>query len=275
MTLAVEDLTFAYPGRPPVLVDVTLQVAPGERVAILGGNGSGKSTLGRCLAGWQTTATPDAITWDGRPWTALDPATHAGTVQYIGQRPHLQLSGRAFTVREEVAFGPENLCLDRGEIAARVEEALASLRLAGLAERDCLTLSGGELQRLVIAGAIALRPSLLVLDEPTTDLDAEAREGLVGHLRALPPSVAVVLLDLGPQRWMEGLVDRYLVLADGRLHGPFDLDEVLNGPYGTPLVVPGAAAALVAARAEGRLPPGCRLPADLDAQLALLDEVVP
>lgn len=274
MTLDVQGLTFAYPARPPVFADVALRLAPGERIAILGGNGSGKTTLGRCLAGWQS-GTAGAITWAGRPWTALDPGARAGTVQYVGQRPHLQLSGRAFTLREEVAFGPENLCLERDEIAARVEEALESLRLTGLAGRDCLTLSGGELQRLAIAGALALRPELLVLDEPTTDLDAEAREGLVAHLRALPRAMALVVLDLGPQRWMEGFIDRYLVLAESRLQGPFDLTQVLNGNFAEQLVLPGAAAALVAAKAEGRMPPGRDIPATLAAQLALLAQIAP
>ena len=275
MTLEAGGLAFAYPGRPPIFADVAFRLAPGERTAILGGNGSGKSTLGRCLAGWQTGTDPQAVTWEGRAWGRIDPATRAGTVQYVGQRPHLQLSGRASNVREEVAFGPENLCLERAEIAARTEEALASLRLTGLAGRDCLTLSGGEMQRLAIAGALALQPALLVLDEPTTDLDAEAREGLVAHLRGLSRAMALIVLDLGPQRWMEGFIDRYLVLAEGRLHGPFDLEEVLNGAFGEVLVLPGAAAALVAGRAAGRLPADRPIPATGDAQRALLAQFAP
>lgn len=274
MTLDVRGLAFAYPARPPVFEDVALQLGQGGKITILGGNGSGKSTLGRCLAGWQSAAA-GTITWDGQPWGALGAAARAGTVQYVGQRPDLQLSGRASTVREEVAFGPENLRLDRGEIAARVEEALESLRLTGLAERDCLTLSGGEMQRLAIAGALALRPALLVLDEPTTDLDAEARAGLVAYLRSLPRAMALVVLDLGPQRWMEGFVNGYLLLAEGRLHGPFDLEGLLNSPFAGALVLPGGAAALAAARSEGRLPAGRAIPATLDAQRALLEEIAP
>lgn len=274
MTLEVRGLGFAYPARPPVFTDVALRLAPGERVAVLGGNGAGKSTLGRCLAGWQV-GTAGAVTWEGRPWGTLDPAARADAVQFVGQRPHLQLSGRAFTVREEVAFGPENLCLAPAEIAAQVEEALASLRLTDLAERNCLTLSGGEMQRLAIAGALALRPALLVLDEPTTDLDAEAREGLIAYLRRLPRTMTLVVLDLGPQRWMEGFIDRYLLLAEGRLHGPFDVEELLNGRFASSLVLPGAAAALADAKSEGRLPAGRRIPATLDAQRALLAEITP
>ena len=157
MALTAHDLTLVYPGQPPVLSGAALELRPGDRLAILGDNGAGKTTLGRALAGLMAPA-QGTIRWDGRAWADYSRAERAGLVQFVGQNPWLQLSGRAFTLREEIAFGPENLCLPRAEIARRTDEAMELLGLTHLARRNCRHLSGGETQ-------------LLVLDEPTQGLD--------------------------------------------------------------------------------------------------------
>ncbi|MFT3688499.1 energy-coupling factor ABC transporter ATP-binding protein [Paenirhodobacter sp.] len=226
MSLCAEDLGFAWPGQPPLFAGLSLRLDDGARLAVLGGNGSGKSTLGRCLAGFLPVT--GRLMWAGHPWAALPPAERAQAVQYLGQRPHLQLSGRGFTLREEIAFGPENLGLPVAEIRARVGEAMDLLGLSHLAERDCHHLSGGETQRAALAGALAMRPRLLILDEPMTDLDRESRDALAAHLRDLP--MTVIFLDIGWHGWMEGLVARHLLLDGGRFIGPMDTGALLAGP---------------------------------------------
>lgn len=213
------DLTLAHRGQRPVLTGAALDLRPGERLVILGDNGSGKTTLGRALAGLIAPA-QGQILWNGRAWYEYPRAESAGLVQFVGQNPWLQLSGRAFTVREEIAFGPENLCLPRPEIARRTDEAMELLGLTHLARRNCRRLSGGETQRLVLAGALAMRPQLLVLDEPMTDLDIESRAALARHLDDLPWQMAAVFLDVAEQPWMGGLVQRRLTIRDGALHPP-------------------------------------------------------
>lgn len=251
MRLEVEALGFARPGERPLFEGLGFRLDRGARLAILGGNGSGKSTLGRCLAGLLPVR--GRLRWNGAPWEALPRAEHARTVQYVGQRPHLQLSGRGFTLREEIAFGPENLGLPAGEIRARVEEAMAFLGLAHLAERDCHRLSGGETQRAVLAGALAMRPQLLILDEPMTDLDAESRDGLAAHLRDLPWEMTVIFLDIGYHDWMEDLVPAHLLLDAGRILGPFDTAGLFGGPLPDRLLLPETVRLLREAWRAGRL----------------------
>lgn len=236
MTLEASGLGFAWPGRTPLFEGLDLRLGRGERLAVLGGNGSGKSTLGRCLAGFLPVQ--GRLHWNGRPWDALSRAEHAMAVQYVGQRPHLHLGGRGFTLREEIAFGPENLGLPAGGIRARVEEAMAFLGLAHLAGRDCHRLSGGETQRAVLAGALAMRPELLILDEPMTDLDAESRDGLAAHLRDLPWEMTVIFLDIGRHDWMEDLAPRHLLLDAGQVQGPFGTAELFERPLPERILLP-------------------------------------
>lgn len=251
MSLEARDLGFTWPGRPPLFEGLGFSLDRGGRLAILGGNGSGKSTLGRCLAGFLPVR--GRLHWNGRPWQALSRAQHAAMVQYVGQRPHLQLSGRGFTLRQEIAFGPENLGLPAQQIQARVDEAMALLGLSHLAGRDCHLLSGGETQRAVLAGALAMRPQLLILDEPMTDLDAESRDGLAAHLRDLPWEMTMIFLDIGYHDWMEDLVPGHLLLDAGRLLGPFETVGLFDQPLPDRILLPESVRLLRHAREAGRL----------------------
>ncbi|WP_283179122.1 ABC transporter ATP-binding protein [Gemmobacter sp. 24YEA27] len=228
MALNVSDLSFSWPGKPPLFSGLSFTLAPGERLSILAGNGMGKTTLARGLAGFLTTE--GGLDWQGEALRSMSRADHARLVQVVGQRPHLQLSGRGYSLREEVAFGPENLGLPVAEIRARTAEALHFLNLTHLAERDCRRLSGGETQRAALAGALAMRPRLLILDEPMTDLDAESRDALAGHLRSLPWEMAVIFLDIGWQSWMAGLVDHHLLLDQGEMRGPLTTEALFATP---------------------------------------------
>ncbi|MDQ0321985.1 energy-coupling factor transporter ATP-binding protein EcfA2 [Pararhizobium capsulatum DSM 1112] len=230
--IEISELHFTY-GATPVLDGVSLRLREGERVAILGGNGSGKSTLAEWLAGWKTgrdhAAAKGTVHWHGRPWQDYSVSERASTVQLVGQRPAQHLSGRAFTVAEEIAFGPENLGLPVEDIVWRRDKALHTCRLNHLAERDPFTLSGGEQQRLVIAAALALQPRLLILDEPFSNLDPESRVQTASVLRELPDDVAVVLFDTNPDTALD-LADRFLLLHDGKIVAEGSARSVLLHP---------------------------------------------
>lgn len=230
MTLDIAALSFAYPRRPKLFDGVSLRVEPGARIAILGGNGTGKSTLARLIAGLDTPPTADAIRWNARSWRGYALAERVKLAQYVGQRPLLQLSGRAATLREEIAFGLENLRVDPAEIAAKTDAILARFGLAEFSARDPRTLSGGQMQRLSIAASLVLAPSLLVLDEPMTDLDAESRDDLKTYLRELPNDAAIVFVDVAAQDWMAGFVARYYVLDGAVLTGPFTREDLPRDP---------------------------------------------
>lgn len=172
--LKVEKLSFSYPGSPtPALHNINLQVGQGELVGIAGPGEAGKSTLLQCLAGIIPRHRPG--TYSGMVKVAnhavagLDRRTTTRTVGIVLQDPEAQLV--ATVVEEEIAFGLENLGLPAAEIDRRIAEALQATGISHL--RHCATsrLSGGQKQRVVIAAVLAMRPRLLLLDEPTAELD--------------------------------------------------------------------------------------------------------
>lgn len=230
MTLDIAGLAFAYPRRPKLLDGVSLRIEPGARIAILGDNGTGKSTLARLIAGLDTPPAADSIRWNALPWRGYALAERVKIAQYVGQRPLLQLSGRAATLREEIAFGLENLRADPAVIATKTDAILQRFGLTELSARDPRTLSGGQMQRLSIAASLVLEPELLVLDEPMTDLDAESRDDLKTYLRELPNDAAILFVDVAAQDWMEGLIERYYVLDGAKLTGPFAREELPRDP---------------------------------------------
>ncbi|WP_370674655.1 ABC transporter ATP-binding protein [Pleomorphomonas sp. PLEO] len=213
----ISGLSVSFAERK-ILDGIDLCLERGDRVCIVGANGSGKSSLGQAVAGWLSHGPHllgDILT-DGQPIAEIPVAERATLVQYVGQVPMHQLSGRAFTVAEEVAFGPENLNWPIADIETRVADVLKRLDLAHLDERDPFTLSGGEQQRLSIASAIALSPALLILDEAEANLDVGARQRLVSELAAQPADSALLILDVEPDLGL-ALGCRMLALENGRL----------------------------------------------------------
>jgi len=212
----VENLRFAYAGGRPVLDGVSLEVAEGERVALLGPSGSGKSTLIRALAGlvphFHGGVFAGRVVVAGLDTRESRPADLAGTVASVFQDPEDQVV--MSRVANEVAFGLENTGVPPAEIWPRVDEALALVGAADLAGRVVSELSGGELQRVALASALALRPRLLLLDEPTSQLDPEAADAFFDVVDGL--ECAVVVSEQRPARPLAH-VDRVLFLEDGRI----------------------------------------------------------
>jgi energy-coupling factor transport system ATP-binding protein len=219
--LAFDGVTYSYPGETvPALEGVSLAVEPGELVLLAGASGSGKSTLLQAAAGLVPHF--HGGTFAGRVRTGgLDtrehgPAELAAVAGTLFQDPETQVV--MGTVRAELAFPLENRGWRAAAVARGVEEAALALGLAGLLDRPTHELSGGELQRVALAAALAGRPRLLLLDEPTSQLDPVAGDELLGVLRRLNEEwgTAIVLAEHRLERCLPA-ADRIVELERGRI----------------------------------------------------------
>jgi cobalt/nickel transport system ATP-binding protein len=213
--VAVRDLRFAYPDGSAALAGIDLTVMPGERVAILGPNGAGKTTLALQLNG-MLEGGEGSVSVGG---LVLGPSTRKAIRARVGvvfQNPDDQLFMP--TVEADVAFGPANQGLRADELRARVAEALAHVGLAGAGARAPHSLSAGERRRATVAGVLAMRPDVLVLDEPSAALDPSARRELADVLMSLQMTTLLIThdlpyaLELCPRAVV---LDRGVVVADG------------------------------------------------------------
>ncbi len=214
-------LTFGYAAGRPVLAGLDLSVEHGERVAVLGPNGAGKTTLmlhlnGLLRGGGELEVAglrvgPDTL-----------PALRA-RVGLVFQDPDDQLF--MTTVAEDVAFGPRNLGLGEEEVTARTWAALAAVRMRSAAERAPHQLSMGERRRVAIAGVLAMDPRLLVLDEPSANLDPRARRELLDLLETLDRTLLVVTHDLP---FAVELCERAVILSGGRIVADGPCEEILE-----------------------------------------------
>ena len=208
----VTGLGFTYPDGKCALTDVTVNVAPGESVALVGPNGAGKTTLFLCLAG---VLAGQAATMQVAGLDPRQPADRRRLPAHLGiifQNSDDQLFST--TVGDDVAFGPLNLGVPPTEIPQRVADALARVGLSGFADRVPFHLSGGEKRRAAIAGVLAMSPQILLLDEPSMFLDPRGRRELMRLLQSLPITKILASHDLD---MLLDTCQRVLVLDEGRL----------------------------------------------------------
>jgi energy-coupling factor transport system ATP-binding protein len=260
--LALEHLTYAYPDAPaPALDDVTLHVEEGELVVLAGRSGSGKSTLLRLASGLVPhvhggTVSGTAIV-AGMDVREHGPGELAAVTGSLFQDPETQVV--MGTVRNELAFPLENRGESPAAIARGVEEAALALGIAHLLERPTHALSGGELQRVALAAALVGRPQLVLLDEPTSQLDPVAGDELIGLLRRLNEEWGTTIL-LAEHRLERCLTaaDRVLAMADGRIACDADPSAFLAWAHEAAPALETPGARLLAAVGLGPAPVGVK-----------------
>jgi cobalt/nickel transport system ATP-binding protein len=217
--LTVSGLWFSYPDRLDVLKDVNLSVLPGERVGLIGPNGSGKTTLFLGICGVLKPAAGE-ITVLGKPVRNGDFRPDVGLVF---QNPDDQLF--CPSVWDDVAFGPQNMKLAKDEVEARVIAALAAVGAVELADRPAHHLSGGEKRMVSIAGVLAMRPRLILYDEPSADLDIRSRRRLIRLLQASAETLLIASHDL---ELILEICHRVVLMDDGLIVADGDPSEIMG-----------------------------------------------
>ncbi len=223
-SLAVQGLAYSYPDGHQALFGIDLQIAAGERVALLGANGAGKTTLvlhlNGIMHGGVGTVSVGGLAVDPHDREALLEIRRR--VGIVFQDPDDQLFMPS--VAEDVAFGPANLGLRGAELDARVAEALAQVDMAQFADRPPHHLSFGQRRRVAVATVLAMRPEILVLDEPSSNLDPASRRELADILRSLEVTTLMVTHDL---LYALELCPRSLVMSHGQIVADGPTREIL------------------------------------------------
>jgi energy-coupling factor transporter ATP-binding protein EcfA2 len=219
--LIVESLTCRYVSRQtPAIKDVTFELAAGEIALIAGASGSGKTTLLRCINGLiprsYKAELSGSILLDGEDYSCRPLAEVSQVVGTVLQDPERQILGAY--VRNEVAFGLENLGLPRPDIARRIDETLDYLGILGLQDRETFSLSGGEKQKVALAGVLAMRPAVLALDEPLANLDsASARDALAMIRRLADEGKAILIIEHRVEDVLGLKPDQVMYLENGEV----------------------------------------------------------
>lgn len=223
-SIEVKNLSFAYPDGHSALRNISLHIAPGEKAALVGPNGAGKSTLILHLNGILTgkgDVRVCGLTMDEKNLQRV-----RASVGLVFQNPDDQLFSP--TVYEDVAFGPLYQGLSTPEVDARVNTALAAVRMTEYARRVSYHLSAGEKKRIAIATVLSMNPEVLVLDEPTAGLDPRARRTLINLLRDLPITMLVSTHDLA---MVKELFPRTIIMDNGEIVADGLTMEILEDQF--------------------------------------------
>ena len=236
----IENLSFIYPDGCQGLRDISLAVYPGEDLAVIGPNGAGKSTLLLHLNG--ILRGNSLVRVCGLPVEEKNLKEIRRKVGLVFQDPDDQLFSP--TVFDDVAFGPLNMCYSESEVRQRVARALEGVGLAGYEKRSSHHLSAGERKRIALATVLSLNPQLLVLDEPTSNLDPRSKWSLIELLGRLPVTKVIAAHDL---ELVRALCPRTVVLDEGRMVAEGSTADILDD--------------LSLLRAHGLAPQGKAIPA--------------
>ena len=218
----LEGVTFTYPGAvQPALADVSLELSAGEVLVATGESGAGCSTLLLVATGFAPRVVGGRLRGNRR--------IAAERCGIVFARPWTQLTGLCSSVRDEIAFGPASRGLPGDVVLAAAERAMAELHIAHLAEREPSQLSGGELQRVVVAAALALDPEVLALDDPAAELDPEAADTLYDALPAIAAAGTAIVIATPDLERASRVATRAVVLEGGRIVATGRPAEVLGG----------------------------------------------
>jgi energy-coupling factor transport system ATP-binding protein len=236
--MAIVDLnnvTYQYPlTDSPALQNVNLQVNEEEFVAVIGPNGAGKSTLCYTIAGFvphffkgELTGTVGVAGMESGKSSLHEWVLNVGLAF---QNPFNQISGAKYTVFEEIAFGLENIGIPREEMQTRVEEAMKLTGISDLADRSPYSLSGGQQQRVALTSILVMQPKVLVLDEPTSQMDPIGTREVFGVIRNMAERGMTVILTEHKVEWIAQFADRVIALKDGQILLDATPSEVLTSP---------------------------------------------
>jgi energy-coupling factor transporter ATP-binding protein EcfA2 len=221
-SINLQNVTYKYPlTKTPALQNINLQINAGEFVAVIGPNGAGKSTLCYTVAGFvphffkgELTGT---VAVNGQDSSKSNLHEWVLQVGLAFQNPFNQISGAKYTVFEEVAFGLENIGVPRAEMITRVNDALALTGIRDLAERSPYSLSGGQQQRVALASILVMQPKVLVLDEPTSQMDPIGTREVFGVIRKMAEEGLTVILVEHKMEWIAQFADRVVALKEGQI----------------------------------------------------------
>jgi energy-coupling factor transport system ATP-binding protein len=218
----LKQVTYSYPlTNKPALSRMNLQVHEGEFLAVIGPNGAGKSTLCYALAGFVPHffkgELEGSITVAGVETKSSTLNEWVMNVGLVFQNPFNQISGAKYSVYEEIAFGLENLGVPREEIKSRVDQALILTGIDDLADRSPYSLSGGQQQRVALTSILVMRPKVLVLDEPTSQMDPIGTREVFGVIRSLTERGMTVVMAEHKVEWVAQYADRVVALYDGKV----------------------------------------------------------
>jgi energy-coupling factor transporter ATP-binding protein EcfA2 len=231
----LNNVTYKYPLTDvPVLKNISLQVEEGEFVAVIGPNGAGKSTLCYTLAGFvphffkgELTGTVEVAGNESHDSTLSEWVLNVGLAF---QNPFNQISGAKYTVFEELAFGLENIGIPREEMKARLEDAMKLTGISELADRSPYSLSGGQQQRVALTSILVMQPKVLVLDEPTSQMDPVGTREVFGVIHNMAERGMTVILVEHKMEWIAQFADRVIALNDGEILLDGDPSAVLTSP---------------------------------------------
>ena len=231
----LQNVTYKYPLTDvPALQNINLQVDEGEFLAVIGPNGAGKSTLCYTLAGFVPHFFKGEL--DGIVEVAgveSHNSTLSEWVMNVGlafQNPFNQISGAKYTVFEELAFGLENIGIPREEMKARVEDAMRLTGISDLSDRSPYSLSGGQQQRVALTSILVMQPKVLVLDEPTSQMDPIGTREVFGVIRSMAERGMTVILAEHKVEWIAQFADRVIALKEGQVLLDGGPSEVLTSP---------------------------------------------
>ena len=225
--LETKNLSFTYPDGTKALQNVNLQIKKGEKIAIMGPNGAGKSTLFSHFNGL-TEPTSGHVEVDGEK-IIFEKDELLKVRQKVGivfQDPNDQLF--APTVKEDVAFGPMNLGLDYDEVERRIAESLEMVGMEGFEEKTPHHLSGGQQKRIAIAGIVAMRPEIMILDEPTAGLDPEGVDKVLNILNNLNKEGMSIVISSHDIEMVNEFADKIFVLYSGEIIACGDKHDIFS-----------------------------------------------
>jgi energy-coupling factor transport system ATP-binding protein len=218
----LQNVNYKYPlTDAPALQNISLQVNEGDFVAVIGPNGAGKSTLCYTIAGFVPHFFKGEIS--GTVEVAGNESSKSSLHEWVlnvglaFQNPFNQISGAKYTVFEEIAFGLENIGVPREEMRGRIEEAMKLTGISDLADRSPYSLSGGQQQRVALTSILVMQPKVLVLDEPTSQMDPIGTREVFGVVRTMAEKGMTVVLAEHKVEWIANFADRVVAMHEGQI----------------------------------------------------------